>query len=143
SGSTNVVAINNGAGQFTVPGSVFTLAGSYTITITGIISISGGCTNLNENASTTFDVLPSPIIKGADLSAGDICVGTDNVVSITDATSLTDGNYTIMYELSGAATGTFTTSVAFAGGASSFTISGATLASEGTVTITIQQLISN
>lgn len=142
-GSTNVVAITNGAGQFTVLSTVFPTDGTYTITITGIISISGGCTNLNENASATINVLPTPIITGAQISAGDICVGVDNIVSITGATALADGNYTITYDLSGAAVGTFTTSIAFVGGASSFTISAATLAAEGTVTVTIQQLVSN
>jgi mucin-2 len=141
-GSTGIVAIAGGNGQFTVPGANFATAGNYTLTISGIISLSAGCSNLTENASVNFQILPAPDVTGAAVAASDSCIGFANQVSISGANSLADGTYTISYQLTGANTATETTSVTFAGGSGTFTIPATNLANQGSVTVTITQLTS-
>jgi hypothetical protein len=79
---------------------------------------------------------------GTTLNAPAICLGTNGVVNITGATSITDGNYTITYNLSvpNIATGLITSSVAIIGGVGSFSIPAASLSNAGTTTITITSL---
>jgi gliding motility-associated-like protein len=139
-GTTGLVAISGGAGTFAVPASFFPTDGNYTVTITGIISLSGGCGNLVEDASVSFAVLPVPDVTGATISGDGTCQNTDNVISISGATALADGPYTIEYTLSGANAGTATATVAFNGGNASFTIPGASLANNGDTTVAITQI---
>ncbi|SCY88921.1 gliding motility-associated C-terminal domain-containing protein [Flavobacterium caeni] len=139
SGTAANVVLTNGGGTFTVPGAVFGAAGNYTLTITGIVTASG-CNNLSENASASFVVHPIPNASGATVNAGDQCYGFDNTVLIGGATSLTDGIYTINYDLSGANISSQSTSVTFNGGAGSFGIPASALQNPGTTTITITQL---
>ncbi len=140
-GTSAVVAIIGGNGQFTVPGSSFATAGNYTLTISGIVSLSSGCSNLNENASASFQILPAPVITGATLQALPVCLGLSNTVTISGATAITDGNYTINYQLSGAATGSYNASVTFSAGAATFTIPAADLPALGNVTVSIDQIV--
>ncbi|MFT3794218.1 gliding motility-associated C-terminal domain-containing protein [Flavobacterium sp.] len=138
-GSATNVTITGGAGSFTVPGSVFATAINYTLTITAILTVNG-CKNHTENASTSFTVHPVPNATGASVSAANACQGFDNEVTITGATNLTDGTYTIDYTLTGSNTATTTVSVAFASGEAHFDIPAADLQNPGTTTITITQL---
>ncbi len=132
------VAIANGSGQFTVPGSVFS-AGNYTLTITQILTV-GGCNNASENASASFTVHPVPNATGASVTAGNQCYGFDNAVQIAGATNLTDGIYAIDYNLSGANMSGQTVSVTFAGGVGTFNIPTAALQNPGSTTLTVTQL---
>lgn len=132
--------IASGAGQLTFPASNFTTSGNYTITITGIVSQSGGCSNLSENASASFQISSAPNAAGATLAAGSTCIGFQNTVSITGATNLSDGDYTLAYALSGANTASNTVTVTFAGGTASFVIPAAELANAGSTTLTIQSI---
>jgi gliding motility-associated-like protein len=55
-GITEIVAISQGNGTFTLPTSTFPIADNYTFTITGISSLSSGCNNLNVNVSASVDL---------------------------------------------------------------------------------------
>jgi len=141
-GTTGIVAIASGMGQFTIPASHFPVAGNYVMSISAITSLSGGCDNLTETAATAFQILPTPDISGASLSAAASCVNFSNEVFITGANNLTDGNYTISYQLTGANTATSTTTVAFLNGSGSFTIPASDLINSGDVTVSIDQVNS-
>jgi mucin-2 len=139
-GTTGTVAIVSGAGQFNVPAAAVSLAGNYTMTITAITSAASGCNNTSENASTSFTILALPDVTGATLNAVDSCLGFANIVGISGATSLTDGNYDIDYTLTGANTATTTVNVTFTGGDASFTIPATDLLNLGSVTLTVSQI---
>ena len=74
------------------------------------------------------------------MAAGSTCIGFQNTVSITGATNLADGDYTLAYALSGANTASNTVTVTFAGGTASFVIPAAELANGGSTTLTIQSI---
>lgn len=139
-GTTANVVIMNGVGQFTLPTSIFTNSGTFPGTITSISS-QNGCSNANVSANFTININPVPNTTGATVTAADVCVSSDNLVSITGAVNLTNGVYTLSYSLSGAVTITDTEVVTFTDGASSFTIPGAQITSAGNITLTITQLI--
>jgi mucin-2 len=141
SGITSLVSVTGGAGSITIPASNFNAAGNYTFTITGIISLSSGCSNLSENASDGFQILAAPDTSGISLSAGSTCQNFANQVNITGANNLTDGAYSITYTLSGANSGTTTVQVNFTGGNANFTIPASQLANGGDTTVTIDLLV--
>ena len=141
-GTTGIVAIAGGAGQFTIPASHFIDSGSYDLTITSITSLSSGCNNLNENATKQFQIFPVPNVSGASLNASSACLNYSNIVSILDANSLNDGIYTIKYQLSGASTLSSSASVTFTNGKGIFTIPANELNNFGNVTITISEFVS-
>lgn len=138
--TTGTVTITGGAGQFNIPAASIATAGNYTITITAITNLTSGCNNASENAAASFSVSPVPNVTGATLNVIDACLGFSNIIGISGATSLPDGDYTIDYTLTGANTATTTVIVTFSGGTASFTISASDLTSIGTVTLTISQI---
>jgi len=140
SGTTATVSIVAGAGQFNIPAASVSIAGNYTMTITAIISAASGCDNTSENAAASFTILALPNATGATLNAVDACLGFANIVGISGATSLTDGNYDIDYTLTGANTAATTVNVTFTGGNASFTIPATELANLGSVTLTVSQI---
>ncbi len=140
--TTAVIAIAGGVGQFDVPASVLNLTGQHDLTITSIVSLSGGCNNTAENAQAQFTVYPVPDLNGAVLTAADICLGDDNTISINTALNLVDGDYTITYELSGASTLTNTALVTIAAGQGSFLIPASEINTSGNVGVNITQIVS-
>ncbi len=142
-GSTGIVTIAAGSGQFDIPASYFTTAGNYTVVISGIVSLTAGCSNLNEDASANFTILAAPDVSGATASASDSCVGFSNDITISGADALTDGNYDITYQVSGANTANATAAVTFANGSATFTIPATVLPNAGTVIITISQFVTS
>jgi mucin-2 len=142
-GNSGTVAIADGSGQFTVPASYFTNAGDYNFTITSISNLTSGCNNLSEDASAAFQVFPIPDVSGATINAASACLNFSNEVFITGAINLSDGIYTINYQLSGANSSTSSSSVTFVNGRGSFIIPATDLNTSGNVTITVTQLTSN
>ena len=141
SASSGNVTITAGTGQFTIPSVSFTTAGNYTLTITGIITATG-CTNINENATANFTINSIPNTTGATVSAQATCPNFGSVVTISGATSLADGTYSITYQLTGANSGTATISITFTAGAATFTILGTDIVNNGNTTVTINNLIA-
>ena len=139
-GNSGNVTITSGVGQFTIPSTTFTIAGNYTLTVTGIIAATG-CTNTTENATANFIINPIPSIAGATISAQATCPNFGSLVTISGASSF-DGTYSITYQLAGANTATGTVLVTFTSGVATFTIPSTDLTNAGDTTITINQLIS-
>lgn len=141
-GSTVITA---GNGTFTIPATLFTATGVTTFTLTSITNVATGCTTTGLSISDNFTVIPLPNATNAAIAVNDICL-IDGIatVSITGATALTDGNYTIIYDLSGANVSTGNSIiVTFTGGNASFVIPSTLLTTAGNTTITIQDLITN
>ena len=139
SGNSGNVTVTSGVGQFTIPSTVVATAGNYTLTIFGIIAITG-CTNTTENATANFTVNGIPNTTGATVSAQATCANVGSLVTISGANSLADGTYTITYQLSGSNTASATIPVTFASGVATFTIAGADIVNNGDTTITINQI---
>jgi gliding motility-associated-like protein len=140
-GNSGNVTIASGAGQFTIPSASFTTAGNYTLTVLGTIATTG-CTNASENATANFTIDPIPSTNGATVSAQATCINNGSLITISGATALADGTYTITYQLTGANTATATISITFAGGIATFTIPATDIVNNGDTTITINDLIS-
>ncbi len=141
SGVTGNIMVTGGVGQFTVPASVFTVAGNYTLTVVGIITTTG-CVNANENATVSFVINPIPSITTATVTVQDTCANYVSLVTISGATNMPDGNYTIGYQLSGANTASTMVTVTCTGGIITFTIPATDLINSGSTTLTIGQLNS-
>ncbi len=142
-GTTGIVSLLGGAGSFVLPSALFPASGNYTITVTGITSLSAGCGNPLENASTNIVIYAAPDVTGAQLSAANSCSGLDNAIQISGAGNLADGTFDLTYQLGGNASGSATVPVIFTGGSASFTIPASQLPTSGTVTVTVTQLLTS
>lgn len=81
----------------------FPEVGAYTVSIKEITSITslGACTNIIDDLSDILNVNPLPKINDGTLNIVDVCKGSDAAGEISGNTNLTDGNYSIDYNLSG------------------------------------------
>ncbi|TRZ42001.1 gliding motility-associated C-terminal domain-containing protein [Robertkochia solimangrovi] len=109
--------------------------GTYTYTVTG----SAQC-GLTDSSQITVTIEANPVITGAVITVGDICLGESTVAMISGADQLTSGDYQITYTLLGANNSETTTTVTFANGSGEFTIESSDLSNEGSTTIVIDQL---
>ena len=142
-GTSGMIEIIGGVGQFELPASQFTTSDSYTITINSISSQISGCVNLSEDATATFQILPLPSIDEAQVTVvGAVCLSSEGVITISGASNLSDGTYDLNYVLSGVVSFTNTIAVEFIGGAANFTIPETQLNLEGMYVLTIQELLS-
>jgi mucin-2 len=142
-GTTAVVPVISGSGQFTLAASLFITTGAQTITVTGIVASVGGCTNNNENAALNVTLYPIPTFTGASLAVQATCPNSDSTATISGATALSDGIYTILYNLSGANTAAaISATVSITTGVGTFTIPAANLPAGGITTISITSLLS-
>ncbi|MCA0350188.1 MAG: gliding motility-associated C-terminal domain-containing protein [Bacteroidetes bacterium] len=142
SGNSGDVVITAGNGQFQLANTLFPTAGSYTLTINGIV-ISTTCANPTPNATTTIVINPIPSTAGANLSADATCLNFTSEVTISNATGLADGDYTIIYDLSGANTTSATVVITVVSGVATFTIPATSLVNAGDTTISILDIMSD
>ncbi|MFN3755231.1 gliding motility-associated C-terminal domain-containing protein, partial [Flavobacterium sp.] len=140
-GVTGNVTVAGGIGQFTVPASIFTVAGNYTLTIIGIIATTG-CTNANENVAVSFTINPIPDLTGVIITAQNTCLNFDSTVTI-NAPSMPDGTYTINYVLLNSNTGNGTTVATFTNGIGTFVIPGSSLPNGGITGLSIADFTNN
>lgn len=144
-GQNGSIVLLSGNGTFTIPATLFSNSGVTTFTLTSITNVTTGCTTSGLNISDNFTVIPLPNATNATITVNNIClINGIATVSIANATALTDGNYTIIYDLSGAnISAANSIIVTFAGGNASFVIPSTLLTNAGSTTITIQDLITN
>jgi gliding motility-associated-like protein len=140
SGTTPDAAITVGSGQFTLPASLFPIAGNYTATITSIVATGNVCSNASEDAAVSFTVLPTPDVSGAQVAVASTCISFGTQVTISGAANLPDGDYVIDYILAGSNTAAASAQVTFAAGSGTFSIPAAQLANQGSTTLTILTL---
>ena len=111
--------------------------GVYTYTVT---SVECGTTS---SASITVSIIETPDVTGLSMSLENnvICLGLeDAIVNITGATQLDDGEYSIVYQLSGSNVSVNTIPVTVVGGSTSFIIPQILLENPGITFVTINQL---
>jgi gliding motility-associated-like protein len=144
-GQNGTTIITAGNGTFTIPATLFTNPGVTTFTLTSITNVATGCTTSGLSISDSFTVIPLPNASNANIAVNDICLINDvATVSITNASALPDGNYTIIYDLTNANVSSGNSIiVVFTGGSASFVIPSTLLTNAGNTTITIQDLITN
>jgi gliding motility-associated-like protein len=132
SGGTWSPALNSGTGVFDP---TIDVAGIYTYTVS-----STQC-NLTDDTTITVTIEDVPDALGLTMTVDEIiCFNTDVVVNITGANQLTDGDYTINYELSGANVSQNTTTISISGGNSFFTIPLVLLPNTGATLLTLTEL---
>ena len=139
SNQTTTVVMAGGTGTFTLPAALLTNTGATTISITSIVNDDTTCSNTFTNVTATFNVNPNPIIDDAshlEIPEQDICLGEDKEIDVTN-TALTDGNYTITYDVSNPNSTGNTATLSITSGDGIFTIPSALLTNTGNVVITI------
>ncbi|WP_104735594.1 gliding motility-associated C-terminal domain-containing protein [Hanstruepera ponticola] len=109
----------------------------------GVYSYSVGPNQCNQRdlSEITVTIETNPDVTGLELQVGNICLGLPNLVEIIGATSLPDGDYTIVYSLTNANNFQNSVTVTFTGGNSDFSIPDSFLTNIGTTTIAIISLI--
>ncbi|MGV9004863.1 T9SS type B sorting domain-containing protein, partial [Flavobacterium sp.] len=142
SGNSGNVIITSGNGQFQLNSTLFPTTGNYSVTIISITS-AALCPNTNENAAAAFSINPAPNTAGANLSAESTCLNFSSAVTISNATGLADGSYTIIYDLSGANTASATIVITVVSGQATFIIPSTSLSNAGDTTITITDIMSD
>jgi gliding motility-associated-like protein len=141
--TTALIPIENGQGQFTIENTTLAEAGNFTLTITSIVSLSGNCNNLSEDAKANFEVYELPLLSSAILSAGNVCINLENEVTITNMMNRSvEGTYLITYQLSGSSNATNTATITIVGDIGTFIIPATNLTTAGNVTVTITQIQS-
>lgn len=97
----------NGSGSFNTP--VLSNAGSTIITITSLQNTTD-CVGVPSSGNLAiFNVNAVPDLSNFNLSAGSACIGLGSTIMVSSST-LVNGDYTVVYNLSGANTGTSITS---------------------------------
>jgi gliding motility-associated-like protein len=142
-GTSGTVTITDGAGQFVIPAANIPNPGVYAILIYNIVSQVNSCTNLSEDATVSFEVFPLPSVVDANVAIGYACLSNGGLVNITNATNLSDGDYSLTYSLSGAVTLSNTITVSFVAGNASFTLPTNEVTSAGDYVLTITTINSN
>ncbi len=130
------VQFTGGIANFTLPSGILVL-GTSTVTITSLVSVTNTCnTSTFNNPSATFTISELPDLNNMSISMNTLCIGNSANGTIT-APSLTNGTYTIYYNLAGASSFTGSTSVTFIGGSGIINIPSSQLINNGNYTITI------
>ncbi len=107
SGSATVFSttqnFTNNVFTFPLPSSNFNAVGNYTITILNIESATtlGICTNIIPAIAADILINPIPQTNNASLLINSICQSTNAEVTLSGISNLTDGDYSIVYSLSG------------------------------------------
>jgi gliding motility-associated-like protein len=138
-----VQAFVGGVFKFPISSSHFQQVKDYTISIATIIDTTSLriCNNIIGTIKDVLHVHPLPKINNATLKIVPVCQTFDAVVEFLGTSNLTDGNYYILYNLSGTNIATAIPAVMnILGGKGSFPIPTALIPNTGTSTITITRI---
>ena len=106
-------------------------------------SLSGSTFCGSDSSTVTVTVNTPPDVTGLTLTVATICLGESSLVTISGATQLADGQYTLTYTLSGANSSQTTLVIAIGNGGATFTIPDTLLTNAGSTTFTLSGLIDN
>ncbi|RJE74831.1 PKD domain-containing protein [Reichenbachiella sp. MSK19-1] len=97
------VTSGNGSGSFTVPSEQISDIGTTVVTVTKVDYESGqACSVFGLSAASTFEIEANPNTQNLSIDGTDICYGSDGEIVFNGR--LADGNYQVIYNLSGANT---------------------------------------
>ncbi len=101
---TVLANFSNGVLTFPIRPDFFQQAGKFTVTILDIYAFNSqrSCINTINNLSDDLIIYPIPDLTGAVISPAVTCQNQDAVIQISNAVKLADGDYDIVYKLSGA-----------------------------------------
>jgi len=133
----------NGVLNFPVSSSYFRQVGKFTLTITNIVATTSkrACVNIINNLSDVLEVHPIPRLDGAVLTLDPTCQNKDASAHLTNAALLPDGNYNIVYNVTGDnfALGQ-TRNITISGGQANFVIPGNLNRNSGASSIVITNI---
>ena len=144
SGNTNVFSttqnFTNNVFTFPLAASSFSTSGNYTVSISNIVSESslGICTNILPTISGVVRINPIPQINNATIQIDPVCQLTNANVVLSGPWNLTDGDYSIVYTLSGSnSLVNQTMTISVRAGVASFQIPSSQIPNAGTTNFTI------
>ncbi len=143
SGGSNTIVTRNFTGgvlTFDIPKANFPQPNDYTVSIIYIkdAASTGICNNIIPTITDVVHVYPLPKINNATLKIDDVCENYDALVEFSGPSNLADGNYSILYNLSGSNTATaIPATLIINGGLGSFYILGTLLPIAGPSSIAI------
>ncbi|PIF33497.1 gliding motility-associated-like protein [Flavobacterium sp. 9] len=131
----------NGVLIFPIDASYFQQVGRFNVTILSILSVNslGLCRNIINNLSDELVIYAIPDLEGASITPATVCQNDDATIQITGAAKLADGQYDVVYKISGANTASSQIArLTFVGGVSNdFVIPGFFNQKTGTSVVTI------
>jgi gliding motility-associated-like protein len=130
----------SGVLNFDIPSNNFQMVSDYTVEIVDFKIESGvACTNIiGTTAKTILSIFPLPKINNATLKIDPVCQTSNAIVSLLGTSNLRDGDYDILYNLTGSNIATAIQAVMnVLGGEGNFPIPSTLIPNAGTTTITI------
>lgn len=140
---TKTSSFFNNVLNFPIDRSNFSASGDYTLTVTNIVSGStlNICNNIIPLISGVIQINPIPKINNATLTINPVCQNEDAIVIFSGTSNLTDGNYDILYNLTGLNIISGVSGVMnVIGGISSFLIPNGLIPKSGKTTVTITKI---
>lgn len=142
---TTTQSFSNGVLIFPIPASNFSQVQNYTISINEVTLTTNPvvCSSIIGTIEDILHINPSPKIDNATLAVAPVCQGGDALVGFSGISNLTDGDYDIIYRLSGSnILSGIPATMSVLNGVSSFSIPAAYIPRTGTTTITITRIIN-
>ncbi|OXA78291.1 gliding motility-associated C-terminal domain-containing protein [Flavobacterium aquidurense] len=143
-GSETILAnFTNGVLIFPIKSEYFQRVGNFTVSINDIYAVNSerACKNTINNLSDILSIYPIPDLTGAKIAPITTCQNTSTVVTISDATKIIDGDFDILYNVSGANNASSQLArVTFSGGSTSFTMPSILNSQSGTGEIKITNI---
>jgi len=144
-GGTERIMANftNGVLIFPIKSEYFQQVGNFTVNITNITAQNseGACRNIINNLSDVLSVYPIPDLTGSKIAPITTCQNTETVVTISDAVKIIDGDYDLLYSISGANNASSQLArVTFTAGVATFTIPAILNSQSGNVVLTINNI---
>jgi len=137
------IAVSGGSGSFTINAADIPNAGTTTITFLNIGNTATNCVTALTDVAVIFTVSPLVDLDAANLSVANICLGSDAVVVIANATALPNGTYQFNYDIpNGTPVTGSATNVAIANGAGQFNVPGSVFATAANYTLTITGIVT-
>ncbi|MFK7049266.1 hypothetical protein FLACOL_02762 [Flavobacterium columnare] len=99
-----IVEFKKGVANFSIPNVSFEKTGNYLVTVKDVVysKALGICPNNFIDQSKTVKINPLPNIENSILTVNEVCQNHDADVTIKNALLLENGNYSILYNLTGA-----------------------------------------
>jgi gliding motility-associated-like protein len=127
-GSETVIAnFTNGVLIFPIKSEYFQRVGNFTVNINAIAATNseGACANIVNNLFDVLSIYPIPDLTGAKIAPITTCQNISTLITISDAAKIIDGDYDIVYNISGANNASSQIArVTFVGGIGSFQMPG-------------------
>lgn len=137
---------NNGVLTFPISNSYFTQVRDYTVTINDIILRTSPvyCSSIIGGIFDVVHIYSTPQINNASLDIAPVCLTHDATVTLYGNSNLSNGNYDIIYNLSGSNTlNGIPATISVTSGTASFSIPSSYLTRTGTTTIAITRITNS